>query len=44
MRIFRKKNEKDVEEISAEIKKGLELVFVEKMQDVLEVAFVKKQK
>lgn len=39
-----KKNEKDVEEISAEIKKGLELVFVEKMQDVLEVAFVKKQK
>ena len=31
-----KKNEKDVEEISAEIKKGLELVFVEKMQEVLE--------
>ena len=39
-----KKNEKDVEEISAEIKKGLELVFVEKMQEVLEVAFVKKEK
>ena len=39
-----KKNEKDVEEISAEIKKGLELVFVEKMQEVLEVAFVRKQK
>ena len=39
-----KKNEKDVEEISAEIKKGLELVFVEKMQEVLEVAFVKRRK
>ena len=39
-----KKNEKDVEEISAEIKKGLELVFVEKMQEVLNVAFVKRQK
>lgn len=39
-----KKNEKDVEEISAEIKKGLELVFVEKMQEVLEVAFVKGEK
>ena len=39
-----KKNEKDVEEISSEIKKGLELVFVEKMQDVLNVAFVKRQK
>ena len=39
-----KKNEKDVEEISSEIKKGLELVFVEKMQEVLEVAFVKRRK
>ena len=36
-----KKNEKDIDEISAEIKKGLEIVFVEQMQDVLEVAFVK---
>lgn len=34
-----KKNEKDIDEISAEIKKGLEIVFVEKMEDVLEVAF-----
>ena len=37
-----KKNEKDVDEISAEIKKGLEIVFVEQMQDVLDVAFVKE--
>ena len=37
-----KKNEKDIEEISAEIKKGLEIVFVEQMQDVLDVAFVSK--
>lgn len=36
-----KKNEKDVEEISPEIKKGLEIVFVEQMKDVLEVAFAK---
>lgn len=36
-----KKNEKDVEEISPEIKKGLEIVFVEQMKDVLEVAFTK---
>lgn len=35
-----KKNEKDIEEISAEIKKGLEIIFVETMQDVLQVAFV----
>ena len=37
-----KKNEKDVDEISAEIKKGLEIVFVEQMQEVLDVAFVKE--
>lgn len=37
-----KKNEKDIEEISPEIKKGLEIVFVEQMKDVLDVAFVKK--
>lgn len=36
-----KKNEKDIAEISPEIKKGLEIVFVETMQDVLDVAFVK---
>lgn len=36
-----KKNEKDIDEISAEIKKGLEIIFVEQMKDVLEVAFVK---
>ncbi len=35
-----KKNEKDVEEISTEITRGLEIVFVEKMEDVLEQAFV----
>lgn len=37
-----KKNEKDVDEISAEIKKGMEIVFVENIGQVLEVAFVKK--
>lgn len=36
-----KKNEKDVEEISMEIKKGLEIVFVEQIQEVLDVALVK---
>ena len=39
-----KKNEKDIDEISPEIKKGLEIVLVEQMKDVLDVAFVKKQK
>lgn len=37
-----KKNEKDIDEVSPEIKKGLEIVFVEQMKDVLDVAFVKK--
>lgn len=37
-----KKNEKDIDEISPEIKKGLEIVFVEQMKDVLDVAFAKK--
>lgn len=37
-----RKNEKDVDEISAEIKRGLEIVFVDTMQDVLMVAFVYK--
>ena len=36
-----KKNEKDIEEISAEIKKGMSIVFVETMAEVLDVAFVK---
>ena len=39
-----KKNEKDIDVISPEIKKGLEIVLVEQMKDVLDVAFVKKQK
>ena len=37
-----KKNEKDIDEISPEIKKGLKIVFVEQMKDVLDVTFVKK--
>ena len=37
-----KKNEKDIDEISPEIKKGQKIVFVEQMKDVLDVAFVKK--
>ena len=36
-----KKNEKDIAEISPEIKKGLEIVYVENMKEVLDVAFVK---
>ena len=36
-----KKNEKDIEEISAEIKRGIEIVFVENMEQVIEQAFVK---
>ena len=34
-----KENEKDVEEISKEIKNGVEIVFVEKMSEVIERAF-----
>ena len=37
-----KKNEPDIQEIAKEIKQGLEIVFVEKMEQVLEVAFVKE--
>ena len=33
------KNKRDVEEISAEIKKGLKIVYAEQMKEVLEVAF-----
>lgn len=36
-----KKNEKDIDEISAEIKKGLKIVFVENLQQVLDVAFAR---
>lgn len=36
-----KKNEPDIGEISQEIKKGLEIVFVENMEQVLETALVK---
>lgn len=35
-----KENEKDVEEISKEIKSGIEIIFVEKMSEVIEQAFV----
>ncbi len=35
-----KKNEKDMDEIPDEIKKGLKIVYVETMEDVLDTAFV----
>lgn len=35
-----KKNEKDIDEISAEIKKGLQIIFVEQIEEVLAAAFV----
>ena len=35
-----KENEKDVEEISKEIKSGVEIIFVEKMEEVIKHAFV----
>ena len=38
-----KKNEKDVEEISGEIKKGLEIVYVETMEQVLTCRFLRKE-
>ena len=37
-----KKNEKDVEEITAEIKKGIDIVFVENIRQVLDIAFTGK--
>lgn len=37
--IVPKKNEKDIEEISKEIKEGLRIVFVETMEEVLKIAF-----
>ena len=36
-----RKNEKDLDEISEEIKKGLEIVLVDKLDQVLNIAFVK---
>lgn len=36
-----KKNEKEIAEISDEIKEGLDIIFVEQLQQVLDVAFVK---
>ncbi len=36
-----KKNEKDVDEISSEIKSGMKICFVEKMDEVIEIAFTK---
>ena len=38
-----KANESDVEEIAAEIKRGMEICFVEHMDEVIEHAFVKKK-
>ncbi len=38
-----KKNEKDMDEISDEIKQGLTIVYVETMRDVLKAAFVHKK-
>ena len=37
-----KENEKDVEELSPEITKGLEIIPVSRMEQVLEEAFVKE--
>lgn len=37
-----KKNEKDIEEIAAEIKKGIRIVFVENIGQVLDIAFTGK--
>ena len=39
-----KENEKDVEEISKEIKSGMEIVFVERMEEVIDNAFAAKIK
>lgn len=37
-----KKNGKDIDEISAEIKKGLQIIFVEQIEEVLAAAFVRQ--
>lgn len=39
-----KKNEKDVEEIDAEIKAGMEIIFVERMEEVLQYALAAEGK
>lgn len=39
-----KQNEKDIEEISKEVKAGLEIIYVETMQDVIPRAFMKKKR
>ncbi len=36
------KNEKDIEELSAEIKKDLEIVYADTIEDILKIAFVKE--
>ena len=41
MVLLPKKNKVDAGEISKEIKKGMELVYVESMEDVLKAALVK---
>ena len=41
--IVPKKNKSDVEEISIEIKKGMEIVYAETMEDVLSHALVRTQ-
>lgn len=41
--IVPKKNEKDMEEVSAEIKKGLEIVYAETMEEVLEHALAEAE-
>ena len=37
-----KKNDKDIEEIAGEIRKGLHIYYVETMEDVVKYSFVKK--
>ncbi len=41
--IVPKKNEKDIEEISSEIKKGLQIVYAETMEEVLDTALIKEK-
>ena len=35
------KNRRDIDEISMEIRKGIEIIFVDKMEEVLEIALNK---
>ena len=41
---LKKKNEKDIEEIAGEIRKGLQIHYVETMEDVVRYAFGKREK